>query len=92
MTLSEMQAFVQELEARPRARLLADLPQLLLLTESKFRMAERVLLRRLAALGSDERAQFRALLSDEAKHASQPGARERAERLLAALGSTPGAH
>ena len=91
MTLSEMQAFVQELQARPRARLLVDLPQLLVLTESKFHMVERVLLRRIGALEPDQRQPFLVALSDEARQSPEAAVRERAERLLAALGRLPGA-
>lgn len=89
LTLSEMQAFVQELEIRPRARLLADLPQLLVLTESRFELVERVLLRRIPELRPQESRQFLAALREEAAHTAEPAVRERAERLLQALTRVP---
>ena len=91
LTLSEMQAFVKEVETRPRARLLADLPQLLILSDSKFHMVERVLVRRILGLEPDARGPFIAALRVEAAQSPELVARERAGRLLAALGPHPAA-
>jgi hypothetical protein len=85
-TLSEMQAFVEDLRARPRTRLLADIPQLLLLTESKFAMVERALTQRIKEFSPKERSDVLAVLMQQAQAGRGEAARERAARLLADLG------
>jgi len=81
MTLSEMQAFVQDLQTRPRVRLLADLPQLMALTESKFHLVERALANRMRAFSPQERAEVLAVLMQVAQGPKVEAIRDRAKRL-----------
>lgn len=86
VTLSEMQAFVRDVQERPRVRLLADIPQLLGLTESKFHLVKRVLTNRMKAFDPKDRAAVLAVLMQQSQSGRQDFIRERAATLTKELG------
>jgi hypothetical protein len=67
MTFSEMASFVHDIEERPLARLVSDLPGLLALTDAKYQLVQMVL-RKKTKEGAPERepllARLRELASD----------------------------
>lgn len=58
-SIREMEAFVDTLTERPLDRLLADLPEMSKLSETKFLLARQVLRRRIRELADVEREQLR---------------------------------
>jgi hypothetical protein len=85
MTLAEMQNFVEDVKTRPRTRLLADIPQLLALTESKVLLVERALTQRMKDFSPKERSEVFAVLMQQSQAGRGEAVRERAKHVLAAL-------
>jgi len=88
LTFSEIVTFVHDLEARPLARLLADLPGLLALPEAKHGLVVMVLRRKTRA-ESPERAALLECLADLRSQADDAQVRDRAREFLAASGERP---
>ncbi len=81
LTFTEMGAFVRDIEARPQARLLSDLPGLLALPDAKYQLVVMVLRKKLrgpAAEGEAILARVRELSA-----AADASVRKRAEAFLA---------
>lgn len=81
LTFTEMAAFVRDLEARPLARLLADLSGLLALPEAKYNLVVMVLRRKTRPEGP-ERTPLLAYLAELRSADRDPQVRERALQFL----------
>jgi hypothetical protein len=81
-TFSEMATFVHDIEARPLARLLADLPGLLVLPDLKYQLVVTVL-RKKVKDGAAGREPILARLRELAGGPAEPVVRQRAEAFLA---------
>jgi hypothetical protein len=84
-TVSDMTEFVATLEERPLDRLLADIPGLSLLSDTKFALARVVLRRRLRELPVVEREQLR-LFAAEVAGGAKPDVAERIRALFERVG------
>jgi hypothetical protein len=81
MTFPEMAAFVRDLEARPTARLLADLPGLLALPDGQHGLVTMVL-RKKVRPGGPERAAIVARLHELQSGSENATVRQRCQRFL----------
>lgn len=75
-TFSEMEDFVDDVEARPLDKLLGDLNGLVRLPDTKFELARLVLRRRLRELDDHEREQLR-IFAEEVASGADAAAAER---------------
>jgi hypothetical protein len=82
LTFTEMAAFVRDLEARPTARLLADLPGLMALPEAKYGLVLMVLRRKTRPSGVERAAILERLLELRSR-SEEPAVRERLEAFFA---------
>jgi hypothetical protein len=82
LTFTEMAAFVRDLEARPTARLLVDLPGLMALPEAKYGLVLMVLRRRTRP-GSAEGAPIRERLLEMQSRSGDPTVRTRVDAFFA---------
>ncbi len=80
MTFTEIAAFVHDLEARPPARLLEDLPGLMALPEAKYGLVVMVL-RKKTRTDGPERGPILARLRELASGSDDPVVRERCKAL-----------
>ena len=76
-TFTDMEDFVDDVEARPLDKLLGDLNGLVRLPDTKFELARLVMRRRLRELGEVEREQVRIFAEEVAERAET----EAAERI-----------
>lgn len=81
LTFSEMAAFVHDLEARPPARLLQDLPGLMALPDAKFGLVTMVL-RKKARPENAEAPRVLARLRELQAKSDDPAVRERCRSFL----------
>ncbi len=81
LTYTEMAAFVKDIEARPTARLISDLPGLMALPDAKYRLVVMVL-RKKTRPDVAERPALLERLDDLQKNAEDPSVRSRARAFL----------
>ena len=81
MTFTEMQAFVQDIEARPTARLISDLEGLMALPDAKYQLVLMVL-RKKTRPDVAERPVLLERLRGLRQNAADPAVQERARALL----------
>jgi hypothetical protein len=82
LTFTEMAAFVHDIEARPLARLVSDMPGLLALPDAKYQLVVMVLRKKVKNEPS-EREPILARLRELQSGAPDPSVRKRAESFLA---------
>src|SRR5437868_6991387 len=83
LSVSEMVAFVEALEARPLMKLLEELPELARLSEAKFTLATKTLRRRFRSESIGDQIQLRATAGKIAESIRDPEAAARVRRLFA---------
>ena len=72
LSVSEMVAFVDALEARPLIKLLEDLPELARLSEAKFQLAMKTLQRRFRGESLVDQMQLRIVANEIAQSIEEP--------------------
>jgi hypothetical protein len=82
LTVSEMVAFVDMLEARPLIKLLEELPELARLSEAKFALTMRTLRRRLHGESIVDQMQLRIVANDVAQTIDDTDAAARVRALF----------
>ena len=80
-TFSDMESFAESIEVRPLDKLLADLPGLASLSDTKFTLARRVIRRRAGHLSLIDLAQLR-IFAEEVAASAPAGVAERIRTLL----------
>ncbi len=86
LTYSEMTAFVEDIEARPLARLTEDLPKLMALSDAKHQLVVMVLKKKTRP-DSPERTALLTRLGELQAHTPDQTVRERAREFLAKASS-----
>ena len=86
LTFKEMQAFVNDIQARPTERLISDLPGLLALSPAKYQLVVMVLRKKAQPDGAEGTALLQRL-TDLEKSSEDPNVRSRAAALLKKPGS-----
>ncbi len=81
LTYTEMAAFVKDIEVRPTARLISDLPGLMALPDGKYQLVVMVL-RKKTRPDVTERPTLLERLDDLQKNAADPAVRSRARAFL----------
>ena len=83
LSVSEMVAFVETLEARPLIKLLEELPELARLSEAKFVLATKTLRRRFRGQAIVEQIQLRVAANEVAEAVGDPQTASRVRALFA---------
>ncbi len=83
LSMSEMVAFVETLEARPLLTLLEELPELAGLSEAKFTLATKTLRRRFRGESIVDQIQLRILANEVAESIADSDAARRVRALFA---------